>query len=280
MTLPDTDFGVRRILVALDGSAHASGALEAATALATRLHAELEGIFVQDVDLARLAALPIGREIQLLTGQGRDFTADELDAQNREQEARARRAIAAAAAQAHVAHSFRVARGQVNAEVISAAGRADLLIVGVGRASPGGRARLGGTARAAAEHAPRSVMISRPGTRSIGRPLVFYDGSSGAKRALRAALRIFGAGELAVLIDSEDADRAGALRKEVGSGTGLPDARHRFLHGANLGSVELCRLATEAGADVLVIAADSRIIAGEHRQRVLESIACPVLLVR
>ena len=90
MTVPDTDFGVRRILVALDGSVHASGALEAATALAARLHAELEGIFVQDVDLARLAALPIGREIQFLTGQGRDFTADELDAQNREQEARAR----------------------------------------------------------------------------------------------------------------------------------------------------------------------------------------------
>jgi len=282
VTVPDTDFGVRRILVALDGSAHAGGALEAAAALAARLHAELEGIFVQDVDLARLAALPIGREIQFLTGQSRDFTADELDAQNREQEARARQAIAAAAARAHVAHAFRVARGQVNAEVISAARGADLLIVGVGRASPGGRARLGGTARAVAEHAPRSVMISRPGTRTIGRPLVFYDGSDGAKRALRAALRVFGAGErgLVVLLDSEDAVRTGALRKEVGSGTGLPDARHRFLHGADPGPVELCRLATEAGADVLVIAADSPIIAGEHRRRVLESSACPVLLVR
>ena len=102
MTPSGAEFGIRRIMVALDGSAHASGAPEAAAALAARLHAELEGVFVQDIDLARLAALPIGREIQFLTGRGRDFTADELDAHNVEQEACARRAIAAAAARARV----------------------------------------------------------------------------------------------------------------------------------------------------------------------------------
>ena len=90
MTSSGAEFGIRRIMVALDGSAHASGAPEAAAALAARLHAELEGVFVQDIDLARLAALPIGREIQFLTGRGRDFTADELDAHNLEQEACAR----------------------------------------------------------------------------------------------------------------------------------------------------------------------------------------------
>ena len=282
MTPPDADFGVRRIMVALDGSAHADGTLEAAAALAARLHAEIEGVFVQDIDLARLATLPIGREVQFLTGRGRDFTTDELDVQNREQEVSARRAIAAAAARARVAHAFRVARGRVHAEVLSAAGRADLLIVGIGRAAPGGRARLGGTARAAAERAPGSVMISRPGTRTMARPLVFYDGSEGAKRALRAAIRIFAAGEdgLVVLIDSQDVDEAAALRKDVDDGLRPLGMARRFLRSANPAPDQLCRFATESGADVLVIAADSPVVAGEHRLRVLESIACPVLLVR
>ena len=282
MTPADAEFGVRRIIVALDGSAHASGAPETAAALAARLHAELEGVFVQDIDLARLAALPIGREIQFLTGRGRDFTADELDAHNLEQEACARQAIAAAAARARVGYAFRVARGQVRAEVLSAAGRADLLIVGIGSASPGGRARLGGTARAAAEHAPRSVMISRPGTRAMARPLVLCDGSDGAKRALRAAIRVFGAGErgLAVLIDSADAGRAKAVRRDVESELAPAGVKHGFLSSANPAPDQLCRLAAQAGTDVLVIAADPRIIAGERRLRVLVSIACPVLLVR
>ena len=282
MTPSDAAFGVRRIVVALDGSAHASGAPETAAALAARLQAELEGVFVQDIDLARLAALPIGREIQFLTGRGRDFTADELDAHNLEQEACARRVIAAAAARERVGYAFRVARGQVDAEVLSAAGQADLLIVGIGSVGPGGRARLGGTARAAAEHAPRSVMISKPGTRMIARPLVFHDGSDGAKRALQAAIRIFGAGErgLAVLIDSADAGRAEALCRDIESELGTAGVKHRFLSSANPAPDRLCRLAAQAGADVLVIAADSRIIAGERRFRVLESIACPVMLVR
>ena len=282
MTPLDAEFGVRRIMVAIDGSIHASAALEAAAALAAQLHAELEGVFVQDVDLARLAALPVGREIQFLSGRGRNFTADELDSQNREQEACARRAIVAAAERACVTHAFRVARGQVDAEVISAAGEADLLVVGIGSRLLGGRTRLGGTARAAATRAPRSVMISKPGKGAIGTPLVCYDGSDGARRALGAAARIFGGGAegLVVLIDSQDIDRAAALRKDVDDRLSRLGIGRRFLHSANPAPDQLCRFATESGAGVLVIAADSRVVAGEHRLRVLESIACPVLLVR
>jgi len=282
VTPPEVEFEVRRIMVALDGSMHASAALDAATALAAKLHAELEGVFVQDVNLARLAALPVGREIQFLTGRGRNFTTDELDAQNREQELCARRAIAAAAARARVTHAFRVARGQVDAEIISAAGKADLLVVGIGGSFLGGRARLGGTARAAAERAPRSVMISKPGGRTIGIPLVYYDGSDGAKRALEAALRMFRTGEerLVVLIDSPDLERAGALCKDIDDRLSRRRAKGRILHGTDPAPDQLCRFAAESGADVLVIAADSRVIAGAHRSRVLESIACPVLLVR
>ena len=282
MTPRDKDFDVRRIVVAIDNSVPATSALEAAAALAAQLHAELEGIFVQDIDLARLAALPVGREIQFFTGRGRDFTADALDAQNREQEISARRAIATAAARARVTHAFRVARGQVAVEVISAAGDADLLILGIGSTSPGGRARLGGTARTVAERAPRSVLISKPGTRPMGIPLVCYDGSNGAKRALEAAIRIFGAREkgLTVLIDPEDLDGTGTLRREVADRLNPLRVQPRFLRSVNPAPDQICRFVTESGADVLVIAADSRVVAGSRKPQILESVACPVLLVR
>ena len=282
MTPQDTGFEIRRIMVAHDGSAHANAALEAAVALAQRLHAELEGIFVQDTDLAKLAALPVGREIQFLTGKGRDFTNEEFDAQNSEQELCAKRAIAAAAGRARVSHVFRVVRGRVDAEVINAAGGADLLIVGIGSMSPGGYTRLGGTARAMAERAPLSVMISKPGVRQIGRPMVIYDGTAGAERALHAAVRIFGGGEngIAVLVDSENGARWQGLRKQVADKLDSLDVPGRYIHGADPEPDQLCRYAAEFGANMLVIPADSRAVSGARRQRILESIACPVLFVR
>lgn len=275
-------FEIRRIVVAIDSSGQSASALDAAAMLAANLHAELEGLFVEDINLARLAALPVGREIQFLTGEARDFTASALETQNREQEFSARRAIAAAAARARITHVFRVTRGLVDVEVISAASNADLLILGMGGGTPGGRRRLGSTARAAAERAPHSVLISKPGVRSIGSPLICYDGSEGAMRALEAAIRLSGAGEKAitVLIVAQDIDHAGALRQQVNEKFLSLPLRPKFLHSAQPAPDQMCRFAAESGADVLVISADSKLLAGAERLKMLEQIACPVLLVR
>ena len=275
-------FEVHRIVVAIDSSAHAAAALEAAATLAADLHAELEGVFVEDINLARLAALPVGREIQFLTGQARDFTTAALETQNKEQEFSARRALAAAAARARITHVFRVARGQVDVEVISAAGNADLLILGMGGRSLGGRGRLGNTARAAAERAPYSVLISKPGGRSIGAPLVCYDGSNGAKRALEAAVRLSGVREkgITVLIIAPDMDQAAALRQEIDDRFASLPVRPKFLHSAHPAPDQMCRFATQSGADILVIGADCDLITGMDKLKMLEQIACPVLLVR
>lgn len=54
---------IRRILVALDTSPSSQAALEAAVALAERLNAEVCGLFVEDVDLLRVAESPYAREI-------------------------------------------------------------------------------------------------------------------------------------------------------------------------------------------------------------------------
>ncbi|MGD8821809.1 MAG: universal stress protein, partial [Anaerolineales bacterium] len=62
---------VERILVAVDASSHSRAALEAAAELAASLEVELVGIFVEDINLMRLAELPIAVEIETPTGQVR-----------------------------------------------------------------------------------------------------------------------------------------------------------------------------------------------------------------
>ena len=120
-----SDLSVRRIVVALDSSAHATAALEAAAALDERLQAELEGLFVEGIDLLNLAGLPFGSEFSLTTGSRRPFDTKALEEQLRQEAARVRRALDAAAQRARVHATFRVARGRVPAEVMAAAEGAD-----------------------------------------------------------------------------------------------------------------------------------------------------------
>ncbi|MCY4440291.1 MAG: universal stress protein [Deltaproteobacteria bacterium] len=275
-------FEVRRIVVAIDTSSEAATALEEAAGLAARLHAELEGVYVQDINLEHLAGLPVGREIRFFNGEGRDFTTDALEADTRAQVFAVRRAVAAAAARARVDHAFRIARGHVDVEVLSAAGKGDLLIIGTGNRFPWGGARLGRTTWAAVQRASRSVLVSKPGARSAGVPLVCYDGSDGSRRALEAGLRIFGIheGRLVVLVLAADAADAETLCRQVEDRLALLDVVPRFLYGARPLAHEVCRLAGESGAGVLVMAADCAALDGPHRQEVLETIACRVLIVR
>ena len=54
---------IKRILVALDASAANRTALQTAALLASELQAELQALFVEDINLLRLAELPFAREV-------------------------------------------------------------------------------------------------------------------------------------------------------------------------------------------------------------------------
>ena len=63
MTDPRANDPSLRILVALDASPYSHAAIEVATILAADLRAELQALFIEDIDLLRLAALPFTREV-------------------------------------------------------------------------------------------------------------------------------------------------------------------------------------------------------------------------
>ncbi len=273
---PVPERALRRILVALDASETSLEALRAAAALAARMGAELEGLFVEDASLLRLAGHPFVRYLQIASGEWRPLEAADLEAELGAVAARARAALARAAAPQRVQWTFRVARGEVAVEVLAAAGSADLLVLGLAGHRLG--SGPGATARQAAARAPTSVLLFRRGAR-LGRPLaVACDGTPSADRALDLAARIeaAGGGRLEILAVARTRAEADAVLADARRRLGRPQAPGHWPGGA--GPEEVAR-SVDPGS-VLVVGAESSLVAGEACDRLLAAAACPVLLAR
>jgi nucleotide-binding universal stress UspA family protein len=203
----------RRILVALDASSHSHAALAASVALAGRLHSELQGIFVEDINLLRLAELPFAREVRFGLPAARPVQGDELLRGLRARAAVLRRELEEVAEQNKVSSTFRVVRGAVAGELIAAALEADVLALGRMGHSLSRRARLGSTARAAIARAASAVLLVQPEVEA-GPVLVLYDGSPSGGRALALAADLSEeGGELRVLVWGPDEASAFARRQ-------------------------------------------------------------------
>ena len=70
---------INRILVTLDSSTRARAALKVAVQLATSMHAEIQGLFVEDEDLIRLAALPFACEVDFTSAAPRRLIAANME---------------------------------------------------------------------------------------------------------------------------------------------------------------------------------------------------------
>lgn len=70
---PEIELGVKRILVALDASPSCIVSLDMAAVLAAHMRAQLETLFVEDVGLFRLAALPFAAELDRASGEARSM---------------------------------------------------------------------------------------------------------------------------------------------------------------------------------------------------------------
>ena len=137
---------IRHIAVALDCSPHSRASLGAAAELARLLNAELTGIFVEDINVLRMADLPFCHEIRMFTAESEKIDASTLERSLKVQAKDAEESLQRIADDLMIKQSFRVSRGIVPAEVIAAAGEADLLVLGRSGRSPTCRKGLGSTA--------------------------------------------------------------------------------------------------------------------------------------
>jgi len=210
-----TAIGFRRILVALDASRESQAALAAAAELAGQLGAELMGLFIEDIDLLNLAALPFSREIPLLSPSGRGLDLERIEGELRSKAAAARRALAAVADRLDLQWSFRVARGHVEAELLTAAREADLVAVGKGVRPLSARARLGSAGRAVATQAARSVLFATRAASPVGAPVAIIYEDSSKSPAIGLAARLAERDRRRLVIFLLGESQASLARQEV-----------------------------------------------------------------
>ena len=280
MSRQNDEWTIRRILVALDASRHSLAALEAAVELAASLEAELQGLFVEDINLLRLAGLPVAREVLYPFVAATRLDRARMERELRAQATQARRALAAACEQRQIKWSFRVVRGEVAPEVLAAALEADLLSLGKASRPLTGRVRLGSTARAAAAQAPRSVLLLQRGV-GIGPPVVVtYDGSSTARQALMMATRLAQKEGcyLTVLILADTPDVARRLHAQAADFLRGHRLVIRYRRLVDAGVATLAHEVRTEGSGVLVLS--GTILSSEALQVLLDEVDCPVLLVR
>lgn len=281
MSEPVTEFVVRRILVALDASTQSLAALKTAVMLAAQLGADIEGLFVEDVNLMRVAMLPVARRILYPSA-----TEEPLDRSRMERELKvlARRAqisLAAMAERSGVRWTFRVVRGKVTVEILAAASESDLLTVGRSGWSLTRKMHLGSTAQNAAVLAPKALLlVKRP--LGLDRPVaVLFDGSPLAEQALRAATRFARAlqSRLTVFLVTDSRQHAETLMRQA-----IP------LMKEDVEAIFRAVFATDALqlADAIESEAGGLLIVGRHYKRLSENtiqnlvrlVSNPILLVR
>ncbi len=270
---------IRHIAVALDCSPHSLASLNAAAELARRMHADLTGIFVEDLNLLRMAALPCSHEIRIYTDEPEKIDLLQLERSLKRQAREAESALQHIAKEFMVEHSFRVCRGMVPAEVILAAHEADLLVLGRSGRSPSCRKGLGSTAKKALAEGKRPLLLMRTGFAAKEWPvLVLYDGSTGSQQALSTALSLAEPGTLHVLILGETPEEAMLMEQELSATITRPETvieYHRLpLHDGKT----LARYIRMADSGLLVLS-DRMRLPIETVHTLINEIDYPVLLV-
>lgn len=210
---------IRTIAVAIDCSPHSRASLDAAAEMAARLQAELLGLFVEDINLLRMAGLPFAEEVRLYSATTGKLDEEQLERLLRLQAREAEELLRRTAASRTLRHTFRVLRGMVPEQLMTAATEADILVLGRSGRSPSCRKGLGSTARTALYEGKQSVLLMRPGFTAEAWPLlVLYDGSEGSRRALGTALAIAGPeSTLHIIIVDQDPETGERRRLEAAS---------------------------------------------------------------
>lgn len=256
----------RRILVALDTSPRSQAALSTAGALAAELGAELAGLFVEDINLQRLLALPFAREFCLLSGKLRPLTRAEIERSWRREADILQRRMAQAAEPLQLRWSFQVTRGCMADEVSLQAEAFDLVVLGE-RASVSVMTAAQTAARLPSQAGPVLVLLEP------GQP-------AAASLELGARLARRNGTELVLLIHAADEAAYQAACKAAQAALKARDAAGRCLWLAGVGRDTLLRAVRREAAGCLVLAGRNRFLQQGELERVLDQIDCPVVLTR
>lgn len=252
---------IGKILVALDATSSGLETLQAAAELAAQLPAELQCLFVEDIDLFRLATLPFAHEISITSAVFQPLDLEAMERALHRLADQARQSLSELAERLRVPWSFRVARGHPIRLPRESVEAVDVLILG-SRMSR--FARIGPVAPTP----PRGPVV------------VLFDRSPGSERALAAALNLARGqpDELVVLLCG---DGSGAtLHDRVAKA--LP-ANRRQARVSLVPINSFSQLADTVGqcrGRLLLVARDAEFLAETMLNSLVNEVRCPVGLVR
>jgi len=268
MSEPATEFVVRRILIALDASASSLAALKAAVRLAAELGADLEGLFVEDANLVRIATLPVARRVLFPSAAEEPLDSSCMERELKALARHAQRSLAALAEHSGIRWTFRVVRGKVPVEILAAASESDLLTVGCSGWSLARRMQMGSTAQNAAMNAPKALLLVKQPL-DVDRPVVvLFDGSPLAAQALRAAARFTGAfqSRLTIFILAESAENARTLMQRAAHLLKEDEVEASFRPVFTAGALQLAdAIESEAGGLLVLCRKYSRVSETKYR---------------
>lgn len=282
MNNDDVNDRIQRILVPLDTSSTSTVLIAQATRLASQLQAELLGIFIEDINLLRLATLPFAREFAYDSVAGRKLDTQMMERSLRAQSERIRKALEQAAASTKIRPSFQVIRGNVVTELLAVVTDKDLLILGKSLQEKEFAGSIGSRTRAVIAQAncnifiaPQEIIADHPFT-------VFFDGSAASQHALAMAMRFINSDKdhLLVILPA-GADTAvqnlQTQAQEILAGRGIPA---QFLTLADNTARHLASVLNRQNSQLLIIDARCSLWNDEERAEILARINCPVMLVR
>jgi hypothetical protein len=253
-----------RLLIALQGTEPAPEVLSAASALARALRAELTGMFVEDVALLRMAALPFTREVGLSSGVSRPIEVQDLERVLRRQAERMRESLARMAAELALPWSFQVTRGGLFEQVFEALASMDLIVVGRPRRMPS-----------------RTLGAGEP-PRLEPEVSALFDATEAGYRALAAALELVEGRpeQLSLLVPAAAQRDWRALRERAAEAMHVSPGAARVQPISSPEAAELSQQIRRRRCRALVLSIHSLPDAQRQIRMLLEVVDCPVVLLR
>jgi hypothetical protein len=252
---------MRRIAITLDAFEVSPAALEQAVLLAERMGAQLEGIFVEDIDLIQLAELPFLREVRLVSRSVNQISLHRMEQELRVLARRAERLLGEQASRHNVAWSFRVWRGSIDTELLAVDVEADVFAL----------TRLGA-------RLVRLPVVST-GSTTVS---VLFTASEASLRALETAVKLasYPAGYLNIILHAADEAEAAHLQEIVAKQLGKHTPGVHFINLQNGSLPDLIDILVDTNSAVLVIERDSTLLQVPSLKHCLGNLRCPLLIVR
>ncbi len=279
---PEGAPAIRRVIVALNAPLGNLERMQRSVDIALRLKAEMRGLFIEDINLLRLAALPLAHEIAFGAGGRRPLDTPGMERMLRSQAQAARKKLSAIASRHKIPWSFQVRRGHVTQEVLSSATGGDLLILDRVEESLVAGSATGSAMWNILRKSSCTVLLQHGGGHRAAAPMLYLDDPAVSGRALRLAAQYFHAKDqpLAIILPPLEEAEALRARQRIESQMRALDIPYQVYSLPDASSGSLMKLLLQLRGGFFISGTQALETHGERLLPYLERVKCDCLVVR